>query len=125
VALIVCDTDVLIDALRGRGEHDRFSGEYRRRRLATTAISIFELLSGAREEKERAKVDALLAPLARFAFDERAARAAAAVKLELEAEGRAVAFADLQIAGICLALEAPLWTRNRAHFERVPGLELF
>ena len=125
MALIVCDTDVLIDALRGRGEADRFTEEYRRRRLATTAISVFELFAGARGEPERASVEALLRALGRLAFDEPAARAAAAAKLELEAAGLALATADLQIAGICLALDAPLWTRNRSHFERVPGLHLF
>lgn len=122
MALIVCDTDVLIHALRGRGASDRFAEEYRRRRLATTAISLFELLAGARQDPERASVEALLRPLLRFAFDEPAARAAADAKARLDAAGRSLATADLQIAGICLSRGCPLWTRNRSHFESVQGL---
>jgi len=44
--------------------------------------------------------------------------------LALELEGRAIGSADLQIAGICLSRDLPLWTRNRARFERTQGLEL-
>ncbi len=32
--------------------------------------------------------------------------------------------ADSLIAGIALVHRIPLWTRNRRHFERVPGLDL-
>ncbi len=32
--------------------------------------------------------------------------------------------ADYLIAGICLSRNAMLLTRNRAHFERIPGLHL-
>lgn len=123
MALIVCDTDVLIDALRGRGV-ERFRELYRARRIATTSISVFELLAGGRDEPERAIVEALLRPLERFAFDERAASAAAAVKRSLDAAGQSVATADLLIGGICIARDCPLWTRNLSHFERFPGLRL-
>ena len=125
MALILCDTDVLIDALRGRGEVERFRDEYRRGRLATSSISVFELLSGAAAPEERRRVEDLLLPLERLPFDEASARRAATARIALESAGRSIGAADLQIAGICLAREMPLWTRNRGHFERIEGLSLF
>lgn len=124
MALIVADTDVLIDALRGRGEAERVAEALRLGRLASTAVTLFELLSGASEPGERERVLALLGAMTILPFDEPAAERAARARLALEAEGRAIGSADLQIAGICLSRDLPLWTRNRAHFERIQGLEL-
>jgi len=42
----------------------------------------------------------------------------------LEAEGRPLADADLQIAATALRHDLVLVTGNVGHFERVPGLEL-
>jgi predicted nucleic acid-binding protein len=42
----------------------------------------------------------------------------------LAAQGLPIGMADYMIAGICVARSAALLTRNRAHFERVPGLAL-
>lgn len=124
MALIVADTDVLIDALRGRGEAERVAEALRLGRLASTAVTLFELLSGASEPGERERVLALLGAMTILPFDEPAAERAARARLALEAEGRAIGSADLQIAGICLSRDLPLWTRNRAHFERIQGLGL-
>jgi predicted nucleic acid-binding protein len=65
--------------------------------LATTAITAFELSSGARSLRAAEKVQALRTP---------------------------IGMADYLIAGICLQRSATLLTRNRGHFARVPGLEL-
>lgn len=123
--MIVADTDVLIDALRGREPmRDRIAAEIQKGALATTAVTQFELLSGASDRRERERVEHLLAALAILPFDDRAAVAAAAARRGLEATGQAIGMADYQIAGICLTRSAPLLTRNRRHFERVPGLVL-
>ncbi len=122
--MIVADTDVLIDALRGKGAADRMRIEIATGMLATTTISVFELLSGARTDKERRAVEALLGALTALPVDDRAAREAASIRRELEAEGAGIATADTLIAGICRSRKAILLTRNRAHFERVRGLSL-
>ncbi|MSR21115.1 MAG: type II toxin-antitoxin system VapC family toxin [Gemmatimonadetes bacterium] len=123
--MIVADSDVLIDALRGRASiAERIALELTSGALATTAITAFELRSGARSPRAAAQVEQLLAALPIIPFDERAAEKAAAVRLGLEAAGAPIGMADYMIAGICLARSAILLTRNRAHFERVPGLAL-
>jgi tRNA(fMet)-specific endonuclease VapC len=123
--VIVADTDVLIDALRGREPaRGRIAAAIAAGALATTAVSLFELLSGAGEEEERDVVGLLLAALPVLPFDAAAGEAAAAARRGLEASGRGIGIADYQIAGICISRSAPLLTRNRRHFERVPGLVL-
>jgi predicted nucleic acid-binding protein len=125
LALIVADSDVLIDALRGRElAKARIANELKKTSLATTTVTVFELLSGAKTPASRTKIHTLLAAMTILAFDYRAAEAAAEVRLQLETKGISIGMADFLIVGICLAHSATLLTRNRAHFERVPGLLL-
>jgi len=125
VALIVADSDVLIDALRGREPSlTRVTEGLDTGTLATTTVTVFELLSGVRSDREREPVQRLLAPLTILPFDESAAGAAATARRHLERQGAQIGMGDLLIAGICLSRSASLLTRNRAHFERVPGLSL-
>ncbi len=123
--MILADSDVLIDALRGRSPaRERIESELVTGRLATTVISVYELLSGARTEKERAKVELLLDALTALPLDDEAARRAAQVDRALAEAGQRLAPADTLIAGICLSRSAILLTRNRKHFARVPNLSL-
>lgn len=124
--MIVADSDVLIDALRGRADVvGRMTGALRAGAVSTTAITRFELLAGARSVRGRDSVEAILAPMVVLPLDDAAAEAAAGVRRGLEADGLAIGMADYLIAGICIARHAELWTRNLAHFERVPGLRLY
>jgi tRNA(fMet)-specific endonuclease VapC len=123
--VIVADSDVLIDALRGRKPAAGAIHQYLEAgTLATTAVTAFELESGATSVEASSAVGRLLAALEILPFDQSAARAAAAVRRALEAGGTPIGMADYLIAGICLSRSAALLTRNRAHFERVPGLVL-
>ena len=123
--MIIADTDVLIDALRGQEPaRSRIALEISGRGLATTTISAFELLSGARTASEQGQVDALLSALDLLSFNEAACRAAAGVYRNLARRGKPIGTADSLIAGICLANNAVLLTKNRAHFERVKDLRL-
>ena len=123
--MIVVDSDVLIDALRGREPaRSRFAEGLGQGSLATTAVNAFELRSGARSAQQEAKIEDLLGPLALLPFDDGAARAAATARRELERRGETIGMGDYLIAGVCLAQRAILLTRNREHFARVPGLAL-
>jgi tRNA(fMet)-specific endonuclease VapC len=123
--LIVADSDVLIDALRGREEMAaRIAETIASRSLATTVISSFELLSGARTTREREKIDLLLRPLLILPLDEEASRFAGAMRVDLEKRGRGIGMADYLIAAICVTRSLPLLTRNSDHFSRIDGLTL-
>jgi tRNA(fMet)-specific endonuclease VapC len=121
--LVVVDTDLLIDYLRGRGAGVEIVRTLvRSRRLRVTTVTSLELRVGA---DFLARRDDILS-LVRHALplDLRSSLLAGAVSATLRAAGQEIGFADSLQAGICLRHDLPLATRNRAHFERVEGLQL-
>jgi len=123
--VIVADTDVLIDYLRGEGPLvERITFELQHD-LGTTVVTAFELWAGAigSTKRERA-VDTLLGALTIQPLDAEDARCAASLRRDLERAGRSIGMADSLIAGICVRHRAILITRNRAHLERFPNLML-
>jgi tRNA(fMet)-specific endonuclease VapC len=123
--MMIADTDVLIDFLRGRAPWaGRIRLEIKSGRLATTAVNAFELLSGVRNDAEIEKVSRLLAALAVLDLTPASSEEAASIRRDLEARGQAIGTADYLIAGICLAHAGVLLTRDLDHFKRVPGLKV-
>lgn len=123
MALTVADTDVLIDALRGREPSaSRARAGLIDGSLHTTSVNAFELLSGARSPDERDAVDRLLGAMSILPLDATAAEHAAACRRGLEAAGRTIGMGDQLIVGICLGRAATLLTRDRRHLDRVEGL---
>ncbi len=125
MALIVADSDVLIDYLNDVGPGaDRVESEMARGNLATTAVSRFEVLGGVRDERQRRRVEALLESMVTLSLDAAAADRAADVRRALERAGRKIGMADCLIAGIVLTTGGTLLTRNRREFDRVRGLSV-
>jgi tRNA(fMet)-specific endonuclease VapC len=57
-------------------------------------------------------------------LDDAAADAASEIRRSLERSGYPIGMADSLIAGIVTSNGGTLLTRNRRHFERVPGIRL-
>jgi len=123
--MIVADTDVLIDFLKGgTGAADRVAMELKLG-LHTTVISVFELWNGAAGSLKRASaVETLLDCLKIIPCRTAAAKQAAEIRYTLQKQGRTLAPADALIAGICVTERAMLLTRNIAHFADIEGLYL-
>ncbi|HUI40500.1 MAG TPA: type II toxin-antitoxin system VapC family toxin [Terriglobia bacterium] len=123
--MTIADTDVLIDFLGGQKPGaGAVAAALSTGQLHTTAVSSFELLSGARLPRERRAVESLLDSVPVLPLDREAAARAAAVRQELDRSGVGIGMADSLIAGIALVQGASLLTRNRRHFERINGLAL-
>lgn len=122
--LVVVDTDLVIDFLRGRGGGvlvvRRLIAE---RRLRLTAITGFELRLGADFLDRSAEIMRLFRSRT-LRLDLTSALRGGEVAAALNAAGAGIGFADCLQAGICLRHDLPFATRNRAHFERVEGLVL-
>jgi tRNA(fMet)-specific endonuclease VapC len=125
LAVILADTDVLIDYLNGKQPiFDQVSEYIRSDNLQTSSVNCFELLSGARSGKRADRVHRLVDTIAVLPLDLDSARKAAEVRQRLEESGGSIGMADSLVAGIALANDLPLMTRNRKHFEAVEGLRL-
>ena len=75
--MIIADTDVLIDFLRGQGFAERVALELGSGSFATTAITAFELRSGAYSPKQRSSVETLLTAMTFVVSSKAAAKASA------------------------------------------------
>jgi tRNA(fMet)-specific endonuclease VapC len=123
--MMIADTDVLIDFLQGaQPASERIALELDHGQLATTAITRFELLAGARTSRQQTIVGQLLAALPCLPLEAQSADRAAEVRRTLERQGLSIGMGDSLIAGIVLAHRGVLLTRNRRHFDRVPSLAL-
>jgi tRNA(fMet)-specific endonuclease VapC len=123
--LIIADTDVLIDYLAGtQPAADQVRAYAESDSLQTSAITCFELLSGARDNKRGNRVRRLVAAIPVLPLDREAAAVAAVVRQGMARSGASIGMADSLIAGVAMAHNLPLLTRNREHFENIQGLRL-
>lgn len=122
--MIIADTDVLIDFLKGAHAADHVARELRHG-LHTTVITAFELWNGATgSAKREAAVETLLDCLHILPCKAEAAKRAAEIRHTLQKQGRTMAMADALIAGICVTERGVLLTRNTAHFTDIEDLHL-
>jgi tRNA(fMet)-specific endonuclease VapC len=66
----------------------------------------------------------LLGAVPSLGLDDAAADAASEIRRSLERSGNPIGMADSLITGIVATNSGTLLTRNRRHFERVPGIRL-
>lgn len=122
--MTIADSDVLIDFLRGSDLADKVGTLISNGTLATTAVSGFELESGARTAAQQRLVNDLLAGIDILPISAEAARMAGELHRGLLKKGITVPVADSLIAGVCLQHKAELLTRNKKHFQNFKGLVL-
>jgi len=125
MALIVADTDVLIDYLHESGPGAAWvKAALVRGDLHTTAVTAYELLLGNPVPRKADQIRTVLNALDLLPLDRRGSEKAAALRKALLDKGRDIGMADCLIAGIVMAHGGTLMTRNTKHFSLVEGLRL-
>jgi tRNA(fMet)-specific endonuclease VapC len=123
--MIVADSDVLIDFMRGvEPAAARVALELESKSFATTAVTAFEIRCGCKSDRQQRVVDDLLDAMNILSVGSAEIEAAAKIFIDLQARGEGIGMADCLIAGVCIARDAVLLTRNVKHFERVSQLKL-
>ncbi len=121
--MTVLDTNFLIDILRGKGTSEAVDLIDNPK---TTTINVFELYYGAgrsaKQEESIAGIISLLRSIDVLDFDRKAAVKAAEIHAKLTNSGKLLDIQDVLIAGIVIANNEELLTRDVAHFNRIPGL---
>ncbi len=126
---VLIGTDLLVDLERGVGsaDVDQVIGEQER---AISVITVSELLhgvhraTGARRALRSAFVEHLLAGLRAIPITDPVARVHADIWAQLAERGNVIGAHDLWIAATAVAHGLSVATRNRADFQRVPGLRV-
>jgi tRNA(fMet)-specific endonuclease VapC len=112
------DTDVLVDALRGRGSARDRLAEASPDDFRVSSVAVAELAYGARLAREPARADlawrALLEPLEVVPFDAAAAERHAELRLALRASP--IGERDLIVAATAVAHGLVIVTRNVREF---------
>jgi tRNA(fMet)-specific endonuclease VapC len=107
------DTSVIIDFLAGDQKVVAlFKDILRKEEVKTTAITEYELLRHKSRIRKQA-AELFLSGVTVYPFDREAARKAAALFVELQNSGKMVNENDLLIAGISLANDEILYTRDQ------------
>lgn len=123
--MIVFDSDVLIDFLRGAGPGaDRVALELRHGQVTIAAVTAFELEAGAKTPRSQRAVTALLDAVTVLPLSPAQSREAGRIFRELRGRGQEIGMADCLIAATCLEHSALLVTRNMRHFARIDGVAL-
>jgi predicted nucleic acid-binding protein len=124
--IVIADTDVIIDYFSGiEPLASAIEQLIIQDSLALTSITVFELYAGVTGKKRIKQIDALTVILPVFPFEEKHAGATAEIYNDLKKTGNLIGNQDILIAGICIAHDIPIFTRNTAHFSRIPGLRIF
>lgn len=123
MALIVVDTSILIDHLRGNDEARQAlrAATLRGDDTVASVLTKVELLAGMRSH-ERASVRSLMGALAWIDLTDAVAEQAGALARRYARSHQGVEVVDFVIAATAQELNADLWTRNIRHFPMFRGL---
>ncbi len=121
------DTDILVGILRKNEDairkYEQIDDE-----ISTTAFNAQELLFGAlvsmnaganfKEAKE------LLSQIGQLTYEEAGMIETVKIQVYLEKTGRRIGLIDEMIAGVCMAHNAAIVTRNIGHFSKIQKLKI-
>jgi predicted nucleic acid-binding protein len=121
------DTSILIDILRNEPYAKELVTEMDlKREYMTTSINEFELLAGSLfigpRSYERAQL--LLSRFTVLEFDKDSVDEAARIYSASRKKGKEIPMRDAMIAGIVKANGKILLTRDKKHFQKIPGLQI-
>ena len=122
------DTNILLYAFKGQGKCRELINLSPSQSLAISSITVFEIEFGLAKSTNPSHLGAFLAGLQKrcqlLDLDGPSAVQAGRLRAHLASSGRPIGPYDLLIAGIALAHDITLVTRNTREFERVPGLKI-
>ena len=126
--MVCLHTDFMVDLLRLKREAWSTLESLRRDKLelSTTSVNICELFRGAFISKEVERtiqgLTAMIDSIKILDIDRKSCETFGRLSIELRKRGSPIADFDLLIASVALAHGESVLTRNRKHFEKIPGL---
>jgi len=123
--LTVIDTDVIIDFFSNIAPGANVVSKLISREEAIlTSVSVFELYAGIEGKRRLNQIETLIQNLVILPLEIFEAALAGKIYTKLKSKGQLIGTHDILIAGICLANELPLYTKNIAHFSKIEHLRI-
>lgn len=126
--MVLLDTNTLIYFFKQQGQVAAHLKNIAASQVAIPAVVLFELeygvLRSTQPDLQRKGIDAALRVYRVLSMDYACAKSAAWIKHTLALAGTPIGHFDQLIAGMALAHDLTLITRNTREFERVPGLRV-
>ena len=117
----VIDTDILIDATKGREDAIAFLIEQRTAGIQISIISAMELVVGSRDKTELTRIQKFLQGCTVLPVTVNASRVAYQL-IESFALSHGLHISDALIGATAHEQNLPLYTKNTRHFHMIPGL---
>ena len=122
---IIVDTNIFIEHFRKQNKiNSTLSKLACKYKIATTSITVYELLMGAITPDHETDLKNILFGLFVYSFDEEAAKIAAQQRIKLIKKNKQFEIRDILIAGVVLKEKLPLATLNSKHFQDFINIEL-
>jgi tRNA(fMet)-specific endonuclease VapC len=99
-------------------------GEVLRIAIFTIAELFVGVAKGSRPHEERTAIEQSIAPFDVLPFERGTAEIFGSIVGELEKQGQRISDIDALIASVALEINELIVTRNRKHFDRIPGLRV-
>ena len=127
--MICLDSDFVVDFLKQNQNAIFKLQSLKGEKAVSTEINYFEVLYGVFDkkqisQKELNSVQEFFNSIPNMTLDHSSAYNAAEIATNLEKSGLEIGINDSLIAGICLANNCAILTKNAKHFSRIKGLKV-
>ena len=123
---ILVDTSIIIDFLRKKKKDKSILWKIKEDSVCfMSTITLFELLSGAQNERHFADIKIISNWIESIYLDDEIAVLSASIYRNLKEENQLIEFRDIFIAATATYHNLCIATLNAKHFERIEGVTLF
>lgn len=121
---ILCDTDVIIEYLKGNETTKKIFDKLERANIALSAITLMELYYGALNKRELNKIKRALSEFSILPLNEEITEIAINL-IEKYSKSHTLKIPDALIASTAIYYDLSLWTYNIKDFRFIENLSLF
>ena len=121
--MILCDTNVIIETLKGDDKTIKIIERIGLENIAISSVTVMELYFGALNKRELNKIKKYLKALNLVHFDNNVSELAVSL-IESYSKSHGLQIPDAIIAATALSLEIKLFTLNLKDFRYIDGLKL-
>ncbi len=123
--IVLLDTGIVFEYFSNKISSSKTENLLYESRTALSTLTIFELFNGVTNEKHIEQREKFVRLCNVIDFTEPVAKKASEIYTKLKIKGNLIDTVDIMIAASAMQRKYPLFTNNKKHFGRIPGLVLY